>query len=174
MLGLQSTCWDEAVKIAGADPDFHRRDLYEAIDAGNFPEWDSACRFSTRPLPTKQPYDVLDATKLIPEEVIPVEIIGRMTLNRNVDNFFAETEQVAFMPSNIIPGIDFSNDPLLQGRLFSYLDTQKSRLGHGQLPPDPDQRAELSVPQHAARRHDADADPHGPRQLRAQQPGGRG
>ena len=129
VLGLQSTCWDEAVKIAGADPDFHRRDLYEAIDAGNFPEWDLGIQVFDEAFAAEQPYDVLDATKLIPEEVIPVEPIGRLTLNRNVDNFFAETEQVAFMPSNVIPGIDFSNDPLLQGRLFSYLDTQKSRLG---------------------------------------------
>jgi catalase len=128
-LGMQSTCWDEAVKIAGADPDFHRRDLYESIDAGNFPEWDLGVQIFDEAFAAEQPYDVLDATKLIPEEVIPVELIGRLTLNRNVDNFFAETEQVAFMPSNVIPGIDFSNDPLLQGRLFSYLDTQKSRLG---------------------------------------------
>ncbi len=129
VLGLQSTCWDEAVKIAGADPDFHRRDLYESIDAGNFPEWDLGVQIFDEAFAAGQPYDVLDATKLIPEEVLPVESIGRLTLNRNVDNFFAETEQVAFNPSNVIPGIDFSNDPLLQGRLFSYLDTQKSRLG---------------------------------------------
>jgi catalase len=129
VLGMQSTCWDEAVKIAGADPDFHRRDLYEAIDAGNFPEWDLGVQVFDEDFAAKQPYDVLDATKLIPEEDLPLEIVGRMTLNRNVDNFFAETEQVAFLPSNVIPGIDFTNDPLLQGRLFSYLDTQKSRLG---------------------------------------------
>ena len=129
VLGIQSTTWDEAVKIAGADPDFHRRDLFEAIDAGDFPAWDLGVQVFDEAFAAKQPYDVLDATKLIPEEDVPVEIVGRMTLNRNVDNFFAETEQVAFLPSNIIPGIDFSNDPLLQGRLFSYLDTQKSRLG---------------------------------------------
>ncbi|WP_282947430.1 MULTISPECIES: catalase [unclassified Sphingopyxis] len=129
VLGIQSTTWDEAVKIAGADPDFHRRDLFEAIDAGDFPAWDLGVQVFDEAFAAKQPYDVLDATKLIPEEDIHVEIVGRMTLNRNVDNFFAETEQVAFLPSNIIPGIDFSNDPLLQGRLFSYLDTQKSRLG---------------------------------------------
>ncbi|MBA3668198.1 MAG: catalase [Sphingomonas sp.] len=129
VLGMQSTCWDEAVKIAGADPDYLRRDLYEAIDAGNFPAWDLGIQTFDEAFATKQPYDVLDATKLIPEEVLPVRIIGRMTLNRNVDNFFAETEQAAFLPSNVPPGIDFSNDPLLQGRLFSYLDTQKSRLG---------------------------------------------
>ncbi len=129
VLGLQSTCWDEAVKIAGADPDYHRRDLYEAIEAGNFPAWDLGVQIFDEAFAAQQPYDVLDATKLIPEEVIPVRIVGRMTLNRNVDNFFAETEQAAFLPTNIVPGIDFSNDPLLQGRLFSYLDTQKSRLG---------------------------------------------
>ena len=129
VLGLQSTTWDEAVKIAGADPDFHRRDLWEAINAGDYPQWDLAVQVFDETWAAQQPYDVLDATKLIPEEEIPVEVIGRMTLNRNVDNFFAETEQVAFMPTNLLPGIDFSNDPLLQGRLFSYLDTQKSRLG---------------------------------------------
>jgi len=129
VLGLQSTVWDEAVKIAGADPDYQRRDLFEAIEAGKFPQWDLGVQVFDEAFAAKQPYDVLDATKLIPEEDVPVEIVGRMILNRNPDNFFAETEQVAFLPSNIIPGIDFSNDPLLQGRLFSYLDTQKSRLG---------------------------------------------
>ncbi|MBO9723740.1 MAG: catalase [Novosphingobium sp.] len=129
VLGLESLVWDEAVKIAGADPDFHRRDLFEAIASGNFPAWDLGVQVFDEEWAAQQPYDVLDATKLIPEEAIPVEIVGRLTLNRNVDNFFAETEQVAFLPSNIIPGIDFTNDPLLQGRLFSYLDTQKSRLG---------------------------------------------
>lgn len=129
VLGLESLVWDEAVKIAGADQDFHRRDLFESIDSGNFPAWDLGVQVFDEEWATQQPYDVLDATKLIPEEVIPVDIVGRMTLNRNVDNFFAETEQVAFLPTNVIPGIDFSNDPLLQGRLFSYLDTQKSRLG---------------------------------------------
>ena len=129
VLGLQSLCWDEAVKIAGADPDYHRRDLYEAIEAGDFPAWDLGVQVFDEAFAAAQPYDVLDATKLIPEEVLPVRIVGRMTLNRNVDNFFAETEQAAFLPTNVPPGIDFSNDPLLQGRLFSYLDTQKSRLG---------------------------------------------
>ncbi len=128
-LGVQSTVWDEAVKLAGADPDFHRRDLYEAIDAANYPEWDLAVQVFDQQLADSLPYDVLDATKLIPEEIVPLRVIGRMVLNRNPDNFFAETEQVAFLPTNIVPGIDFSNDPLLQGRLFSYLDTQKSRLG---------------------------------------------
>jgi len=129
VLGVASQVWDEAVKTAGADPDFHRRDLYEAIASGDYPAWDLGVQIFDEAWAAEQPYDVLDATKLIPEEDIPVEIIGRLTLNRNVDNFFAETEQVAFLPSNVIPGIDFTNDPLLQGRLFSYLDTQKSRLG---------------------------------------------
>lgn len=128
-LGLQSTIWDEALKLQAADNDYHRRDLFEAIDTGNFPEWELGIQVFDQEFADAQPYDVLDATKLIPEEDVPVRIIGRMVLNRNVDNFFAETEQVAFLPSNIVPGIDFSNDPLLQGRLFSYLDTQKSRLG---------------------------------------------
>ena len=128
-LGTQSTCWDEAVKIAGADPDYHRRDLFEAIDAGDFPEWQLGLQIFDEKFAAKQSYDVLDATKLIPEEDVPLTIVGRMVLDRNVDNFFAETEQVAFLPTNVVPGIDFTNDPLLQGRLFSYLDTQKSRLG---------------------------------------------
>jgi len=129
VLGIQSTTWDEAVKIAGADPDFHRRDLFEAIDSGSFPAWDLGVQVIDDDWAAKQPYDILDATKLIPEEDIPVRIVGRMTLNRNPDNFFAETEQVAFCPANVVPGVDFSHDPLLQGRLFSYLDTQLKRLG---------------------------------------------
>jgi catalase len=128
-LGLQSTVWDEAVKIAGADPDFHRRDLFEAIQAGQFPEWELAVQLFTEEQAAKFPFDHLDATKLIPEETIPLTVIGRMVLDRWPDNFFAETEQVAYCPSHLVPGIDFSNDPLLQGRLFSYLDTQLSRLG---------------------------------------------
>jgi len=128
-LGLQSTIWDEALKLQAADNDYHRRDLFEAIDTGNFPEWELGIQVFDKAFADAQPYDVLDATKLIPEEDVPVRVIGRLVLDRNVDNFFAETEQVAFCPGNIVPGIDFSNDPLLQGRLFSYLDTQKSRLG---------------------------------------------
>ncbi len=128
-LGLQSTIWDEALKLQAADNDYQRRDLFEAIDTGNFPQWDLGIQVFDQAFAEAQPYDVLDATKLIPEEDVPVRLIGTLTLNRNVDNFFAETEQVAFLPSNIPPGIDFSNDPLLQGRLFSYLDTQNSRLG---------------------------------------------
>ena len=128
-LGLQSTVWDEAMKLQAADNDYHRRDLFEAIDTGAFPEWEFGIQTFDQAFAEAQPYDVLDATKIIPEEVIPVRIIGRMVLDRWPDNFFAETEQVAYCPANIVPGIDFSNDPLLQGRLFSYLDTQKSRLG---------------------------------------------
>jgi catalase len=128
-LGLQSTIWDEAVKISGADQDFHRRDMFDAIAAGNFPEWEFAVQLFTQEEADRFPFDHLDATKLIPEELVPLKVIGRMVLDRWPDNFFAETEQVAYCPSHIVPGIDFSNDPLLQGRLFSYHDTQLSRLG---------------------------------------------
>jgi catalase len=128
-LGVQSTIWDEAVKIAGADPDYHRRDLHESIERGDFPEWELGFQLFDEKLAASLPYDVLDATKLIPEEVVPVRLVGRLVLNRNPDNFFAETEQVAYCPANIVPGLDFSSDPLLQGRLFSYLDTQLKRLG---------------------------------------------
>jgi catalase len=128
-LGLQSTLWDEACKLAGADPDFHRRDLFESIQNGDFPEWQLAVQLFSEEQAEKFPFDHLDPTKLIPEELVPLTVVGRMVLNRWPDNFFAETEQVAFCPSHVPPGIDFSNDPLLQGRLFSYLDTQLSRLG---------------------------------------------
>ena len=128
-LGLQSTIWDETVKISGADQDFHRRDMFEAITAGNFPEWEFAVQLFTQEDADEFPFDHLDATKLIPEELVPLVVIGRMVLDRWPNNFFAETEQVAYCPSHVVPGIDFSNDPLLQGRLFSYLDTQLSRLG---------------------------------------------
>jgi len=128
-LGLQSTVWDEAVKLQAADNDFHRRDLWESIDAGQFPEWEFAVQLFTEEQAAGFPFDHLDPTKLIPEELVPLQVIGRMVLDRNPDNIFAETEQVAFCPANVVPGIDFSNDPLLQGRLFSYLDTQLSRLG---------------------------------------------
>ena len=128
-LGTQSTCWDEAVKIAGADPDYHRRDLFEAIESGNFPEWEFGVQLLTQEEADELPFDILDATKVIPEELVPIKIVGRLVLNRNPDNFFAETEQAAFLPTNVPPGVDFSEDPLLQGRLFSYQDTQLSRLG---------------------------------------------
>jgi catalase len=127
--GLASTIWDETVKLAGADPDFQRRDLFERIGRGDFPEWTLGVQLFDEDFANSQPYDVLDATKIIPEEILPVRPVGRMVLNRYPDNFFAETEQVAFCPSHVVPGIDHSNDPLLQGRLFSYLDTQLSRLG---------------------------------------------
>ncbi len=127
--GLQSVVWNEAVKINGADPDFHRRDLWAAIEAGDFPEWELGVQLFDEAFAQKFEFDVLDATKIIPEEQVPVKIIGRIVLDRRVDNFFAETEQVAFCTQNIVPGIDFSNDPLLQGRNFSYLDTQLKRLG---------------------------------------------
>ncbi len=128
-LGIQSTVWDEAAKLQSADNDFHRRDLFEAVESGQLPAWDLYVQLFTQEQADQLPYDHLDPTKLIPEEVIPLEKIGTFTLNRWPDNFFAETEQIAFCPANVPPGIDFSNDPLLQGRLFSYLDTQLSRLG---------------------------------------------
>jgi catalase len=128
-LGLQSTVWDETVKICGADQDFHRRDMFEAIAAGDFPEWEFAVQLFTEEEADRFPFDHLDATKLIPEELVPLKVIGRMVLDRWPNNFFAETEQVAYCPSHVVPGIDFSNDPLLQGRLHSYHDTQLSRLG---------------------------------------------
>ncbi|MCB9946682.1 MAG: catalase [Rhodospirillaceae bacterium] len=127
--GLQSVLWNEAVKINGADPDFHRRDLWDAIQAGDFPEWELGMQLFDEEFANAFPFDVLDATKLIPEEDVPVRIVGRLVLDRCVDNFFAETEQVAFCTQNIVPGVDFTNDPLLQGRNFSYLDTQLKRLG---------------------------------------------
>lgn len=128
-LGLQSTVWDEAMKLQAADNDFHRRDLFESIQAGDFPEWELGVQLFTEEEADAFPFDHLDPTKIVPEALAPVQIIGRMVLDRWPDNFFAETEQVAYCPANIVPGIDFSNDPLLQGRLFSYLDTQLSRLG---------------------------------------------
>ncbi len=129
LLGTHSLVWDEAVKISGCDPDFHRRDLWEAIESGNFPEWELGVQMFTEDQAEEFTFDVLDATKLVPEEMIPVTPVGRMVLNRNPDNFFAETEQVAFCTAHVVPGIDFSNDPLLAGRHHSYLDTQISRLG---------------------------------------------
>jgi catalase len=128
-LGVHSVTWEEAVKINGADADFHRRDLWEAIEAGHYPEWELGVQIVPEKDEHAYEFDLLDPTKLIPEEMVPVKIIGKMTLNRNPENFFAETEQVAFLPGHIVPGIDFTNDPLLQGRLFSYRDTQLSRLG---------------------------------------------
>ena len=128
-LGLQSVLWNEAVKINGADPDFHRRDLWDSIQSGAFPEWELGLQLFDQKFADDFEFDVLDPTKLIPEELLPVRVVGRLVLDRVVDNFFAETEQVAFCTQNVPPGIDFSNDPLLQGRNFSYLDTQIKRLG---------------------------------------------
>jgi catalase len=128
-LGLQSVIWNEAVKINGADPDFHRRDLWNAIQSGAYPEWELGLQVFDQTFADRFDFDVLDATKIIPEELVPIRRVGRLVLDRMPENFFAETEQVAFMTQNVVPGIDFSNDPLLQGRNFSYLDTQLKRLG---------------------------------------------
>ncbi len=128
-LGTHAVVWDEAQKISGKNPDFHREDLWEAIELGNFPEWDFGVQVVPEEDEHKFDFDLLDPTKIIPEETVPVTIIGKMVLNRNPDNFFAETEQIAFHPGHVVPGIDFTNDPLLQGRLFSYTDTQLTRLG---------------------------------------------
>lgn len=129
LLGLHSVVWDEAQKISGKDADFHRRDLWEAIENGDFPEWELGVQIVEEKDEHSFEFDLLDPTKIIPEEIVPVRRIGKLTLNRNPDNFFAETEQVAFHVGNIVPGIDFTNDPLMQGRLFSYTDTQLIRLG---------------------------------------------
>jgi catalase len=128
-LGLQSVVWNEAIKINGADPDYHRRDLWNAIQAGDYPEWELGLQLFDDDFADAFEFDILDATKIIPEEQVPIRRVGGLVLDRCVDNFFAETEQVAFMTHNIVPGVDFTNDPLLQGRNFSYLDTQLKRLG---------------------------------------------
>ncbi|MEC5159849.1 MULTISPECIES: catalase [unclassified Janthinobacterium] len=127
--GTHSLVWDEAAQIIGADPDYHRRDLWEAIEAGNFPEWELGLQIFTEEQAEQFGFDVLDATKIVPEELVPLRIVGKLVLDRNPDNFFAETEQVAFCTAHIVPGIDFTHDPLLQGRIHSYVDTQISRLG---------------------------------------------
>ncbi len=129
MQGTHALLWDEAVKISGCDPDFHRRDLWDAIEAGSYPEWELGVQIFSEEQAERFSFDVLDATKLIPEELVPITPLGKMVLNRNPDNFFAETEQVAFCTAHVVPGIDFSNDPLLAGRIHSYIDTQISRLG---------------------------------------------
>ena len=137
LLGAHSLVWDEAQKLAGKDADYHRRDLWESIDSGDFPEYELGIQVIEEAQATKFDFDLLDPTKLVPEELVPVQRIGKLTLDRNPDNFFAENEQVAFCVSNVVPGIDFTNDPLMQARLFSYLDTQLTRLGgpnHAQLP----------------------------------------
>ncbi|HET9315775.1 MAG TPA: catalase [Vicinamibacteria bacterium] len=129
LLGVHSVAWDEAQKISGKDPDFHRRDLWEAIESGAYPEWELGLQIVEEKDEHKFPFDLLDPTKIIPEEMVPVQRVGRLVLDRNPDNFFAETEQVAFHVGHVVPGIDFTNDPLMQGRLFSYTDTQLIRLG---------------------------------------------
>lgn len=134
LLGAHSLVWDEALKIAGKDPDFHRRDLWQAIEAGNYPEWEFGIQTIAEGEESQYDFDILDPTKLWPEDLLPVRRVGKMTLNRNPDNYFAETEQVAFSTTNIVPGIDFTDDPLLQGRNFSYQDTQLSRLGTPNFP----------------------------------------
>lgn len=153
LLGVHSLVWDEAQKLGGKDPDFHRRDLYDAIEMGNYPEWEFGVQIITEDDAAKFDFDVLDATKIIPEDLVPVRRIGKMTLNRNPDNFFAETEQVAFMTTNVVPGIDFSDDPLLQGRNFSYLDTQLSRLGSPNWPELPINRPLAAVSNHQRDAH---------------------
>ncbi len=158
--GMHSLVWDEAQKLAGKDADFHRRDLWEAIEkgdqTGDIPECELGVQLFSDAEADKFPFDMLDPTKLIPEELVPVRRIGKMTLDRNPDDFFAETEQVAFCVSHVVPGIDFSNDPLLQGRIFSYLDTQLSRLGGPNFHQIPINRPRLPVPQRPARRHAPD------------------
>ncbi|EHR69307.1 catalase [Burkholderiales bacterium JOSHI_001] len=144
-LGVECLTWDEAVKIAGADPDYHRRDLWQAIEGGQHPSWLLEVQVFDELQAATLPFDVLDATKLVPEELVPLLTIGRMVLDRNPVNFFAETEQVAFCPAHLVPGIDFSDDPLLQGRLFSYTDTQLSRLGSPNFHQLPVNRARCPV-----------------------------
>ena len=167
-LGMQSVVWDEAVKINGADPDFHRRDLWDAISSGDFPEWELGVQVFDDEFADAFDFDVLDATKLIPEELVPVRPIGRLVLDRVVDNFFAETEQVAFCTQNIVPGIDFTNDPLLQGRNFSYLDTQLKRLGSPNFTHLPINAPKCPFAQLPAGRAHGDDQPGRPRQLRAE------
>ena len=166
--GLQSVLWNEAVKINGADPDFHRRDLWDAITTGDLPQWDLAVQVFDEAFADEFDFDVLDATKLIPEELVPLQVVGRLTLDRVVDNDFAETEQVAFSTGNVPPGIDFSNDPLLQGRNFSYLDTQLSRLGTTNFTQLPVNAPRCPVAHFQRDGQMQTAVPTGPGQLRAQ------
>jgi catalase len=179
-LGTAAVLWDEAVKINGADNDFHRRDLFEAIANGDFPEFELGFQIIDQDMADGLPFDILDATKLVPEEIVPLEMVGKMVLDRNPDNFFAETEQVAFCPSHIVPGIDFSEDPLLQGRLFSYLDTQLSRLGSPNFHQIPinrpkcpfanlqrDGHMQMSVPKGRGNYEPNTIDPAGPRESAA-------
>ncbi len=149
-LGMQSLIWDEALKISGADPDYHRRDLWNSIETGDHPEWELAVQTFTDEFARQFEFDVLDASKIIPEEQVPLKVVGRMVLDRNPTNVFAETEQVAFCPTHVVPGIDFTNDPLLQGRLFSYLDTQMTRFGRSELRGNPGESAEVSCHEFSA------------------------
>ncbi len=165
LLGAHSLVWDEAQKISGKDPDFHRRDLWDAIESGNFPEYELGLQILPEEDEQKYGFDLLDATKLLPEELVPVQRVGKLTLDRNPDNFFAETEQVAFCVGNVVPGIDFTNDPLMQARLFSYLDTQLTRLGGPNFAEIPINRPVAPVHNHQQdgfHRHD---DQHRARQL---------
>ena len=167
-VGAASTLWEEAVKIAGADPDFTRRDLWEAIDSGDFPEWTLSIQAFDQATADKLDFDILDPTKLIPEEIIPLTPIGRMVLDQNPVNFFAETEQVAFHPGHLVPGIDFTPDPLLQGRLHSYIDTQLSRLGGPNFHEIPINRPVCPMRNFQRDGHMRMAGAAGPRELRAQ------
>ena len=171
--GTHSLVWDEAVKISGADPDFHRRDLWEAIEAGAYPEYELGLQIFTEEQAEAFTFDVLDATKIVPEELVPVVPVGRLVLNRNPDNFFAETEQVAFCVAHVVPGIDFSNDPLLAGRIHSYVDTQISRLGGPNFHEIPINAPVAAGAQQPARRHAPAGDPPRPCRLRAELAGGR-
>ncbi len=181
LLGMQSVIWDEAIKISAADPDFHRRDLWETIDGGDTVEFELGVQLFTDKEADKFDFDVLDPTKLVPEEIVPIKMIGKMVLDRNPDNFFAETEQVAFCVGNIVPGIDFSNDPLMQGRLFSYLDTQLKRLGgpnFHQIPINApkcpfanlqrDGHMQMQVPKGRVNYEPNSLDPEGPREVPAE------
>jgi catalase len=170
-LGTAVDLWDEALKLAGADNDYHRRDLHEAIASRRLPEWELGIQLFDQKFADAQPFDVLDATKLIPEEVMPVRLVGRMVLDRNPDNFFAETEQVAFCPANIVPGDRFLGRPAAAGAAVQLSRHAEVAAGHGQFPPDADQRAEMPVDELPARRPDADERAQGPGQLRAEQPG---
>ena len=172
--GLQSVVWNEALKINGADPDFHRRDLWDAIQQGSFPEWELGLQLFDEQFADRFDFDILDPTKIIPEELVPVRRVGRLVLDRVVDNFFAETEQVAFCTQNIVPGIDFTDDPLLQGRNFSYLDTQLKRLGSPNFTHLPVNAPRCPIAHFQQDGHMADGQPGGPGQLRAQLLAGRG
>ncbi len=167
--GLQSVVWDEAVKINGADPDFHRRDLWDAITKGDPPEWELCVQLFDDAFADRFGFDVLDATKIIPEEDVPLRPVGRLVLDRVVDNFFAETEQVAFCTQNVVPGIDFTNDPLLQGRNFSYLDTQLQAARQPELHVPAGQRAEVPDGPLPTGRPHGRPQPGRPRELRAEQ-----